>query len=252
MPKLLVVARLANGSTADQLLSALRTEGEQLLAADNLITTFRVARPAVVSDISGSAVPRYEQIVERGLSNGVRLGGIDAILDLTVAEGALPALIEAAEGMAKRIGPALDTTTSAVVAGDVHLLLDGVGDFQLFYCMRRIDGVTHDEFSQFWLSQHSAHGLATPGLKGYLQLHADLDASVAAAAAVGVEVADLDGVALEWFSTMDAFIAAVTASPSHGKAAKSSESAFNDIERAEVIITPDNETPRTGGLVYHR
>ncbi len=103
--------------------------------------------------------------------------------------------------------------------------------------------VSHDVFSRYWREQHSQIGKVTPGLAGYRQLHADVDRSSALAEAVGVEIHDIDGVALEWFRDMAAFLAAVGSPPSHAEAAKSSEDNFNDISRATAIVVAGRLMP---------
>jgi hypothetical protein len=184
----------------------------------------------------------YDEVLTRGLSNGVLLGGFDVALTVTgaaemsdgTARGILADLVD---GLTGRLGDALDPERSALAIGTAHAIKEGHGPIQLFYGMRRKPDVTHDAFSDYWLQQHSQVGVVTPGLAGYEQLHVDQEATGAATAAAGLGVEVLDGVALEWFADMAAFVSAVGSQPSHGAAAKASEDNFNDISRAIGIMT---------------
>ncbi len=181
----------------------------------------------------------YDEVLTRGLSNGVILGGFDVAVSLTSSRlgPAAEIAVEALAGLDDRLGDALDAERSAVAIGTAHPIMEGHGPIQLFYGMRCKEGVTHDAFSDYWLQQHSKVGVVTPGLAGYLQLHVDPDPSTKATEAAGLGVEVLDGVALEWFADMAAFVSAVGSKPSHGAAAKASEDNFNDISRATAIMT---------------
>jgi hypothetical protein len=183
----------------------------------------------------------YDGVLTRGLSNGVILGGFDVALSVTTApemgpETAVDVLADAVDGLPGRLGDALDPERSAVAIGTAHPIMDGHSPIQLFYGMRRKAGVTHQEFSDYWLQQHSKVGVVTPGLSGYYQLHVDPEPSERATKAAGFGIDVLDGIALEWFTDMASFVNA-TGQPVHGQKAKASEDNFNDISRATAIMT---------------
>jgi hypothetical protein len=183
-------------------------------------------------------------VCTRGLSNGVILGGFDVALSVTVADepGATDRLADAVDGLAGRLGDVLDAERSAVAIGTAHVIKEGHGPIQLFYGMRRLPAVTHEQFSDYWLQQHSKVGVVTPGLAGYHQLHVDPAPTGLAAKAGGLGVEVLDGVALEWFADMADFVSAIGSKPSHGVAAKSSEQQVHDIDRATAIMPKVLET----------
>ena len=183
----------------------------------------------------------YEFVVENGLSNGVKLGGFDVVLDLAIDGGAPQDANDVIAAAVADLGTAIDRERSAVVVGKVHVLMEGTGDTQLFYGMRRLPEVSVEEFGRYWREQHAEVGKVTPGLAGYRQLHADGPATRAAAAAAGLGISDFDGVALEWFATVDDFVSAVGSRPSHGVKAKASESNFNDIARAVPTVATVHE-----------
>ena len=115
-------------------------------------------------------------------------------------------------------------------------MLDGGGPVQLFYCMRRAPDTTHEAFSDFWGKQHINIASTTPGLSGYRQLHASLSHSKIAAAAAGLPVSEINGVALEWFPAMGGFVSAVGGPAEYTTAAKASEEQFNNLNGVTAMV----------------
>ena len=187
---------------------------------------------------SGSSMPSsYDLILERGLANGVMLGGFSAVLEVScAAPDGLDELARSVEGVAPRLAGLIDVDRSSAVVGTDVVILDGGGPVQLFYCMRRAPDTTHEAFSQFWAQQHTKIASTTPGLSGYRQLHASLSHSRAAAAAAGLPVSEINGVALEWFRAMDGFVSAVGGPATFTTAAKASEEKFNNLDGATSIV----------------
>ena len=179
----------------------------------------------------------YERILRDGLSNGVRLGGFDAVFELNAPDpGSLPQLVAALTEFRAAAGHLVDGARTAAAAGTDVVIVEGTGPVHLVYGMRRKAGTSHDEFSRFWEQQHTTVAKFTPGLAGYRQLHADPALSKAAADAAGVARCDVDGVALEWFAALPDFCSAVGAPVDFKERAKSSEGQFNDIQRATAIV----------------
>jgi hypothetical protein len=196
---------------------------------------YRVA--ARVPRSGASPAPAYDQILERGLANGVMLGGFSVVVELSCpAPAGLDELARSVDGIGDRLGSSIERDRSRAVAGTDVVILDGGGSVQLFYCMRRSENTTHAAFCEFWAQQHTKIASTTPGLTGYRQLHADLDRSCAAADAAGLPRAEINGVALEWFRAMDGFVSAVGGPAEFTKAAKASEEQFNNLDGASGII----------------
>src|SRR3954454_23288447 len=67
----------------------------------------------------------YDEVCTRGLSNGVILGGFDVALSVTVAAApdATDRLAAAVDGLADRLGDALDAERSAVAVGTDHPIM---------------------------------------------------------------------------------------------------------------------------------
>jgi hypothetical protein len=239
---------LLSASTEDRIAELDDVAARELHRLSRLSYASRWQRAGRLAGTNGRRSPwaaedaRYDEVLTRGLSNGVILGGFDVALSVTSAvemgdQTALGVLTDLVAGLADRLGDALDAERSAVAIGTDHPIMVGHAPFQLFYGMRRKPGVTHEAFSAYWLEQHSKVGVVTPGLTGYDQLHVDPEATATATAAAGLGVEVLDGVALEWFADLAAFVSAVGSKPSHGAAAKASEDNFNDIARAIGILT---------------
>ena len=137
---------------------------------------------------SGSSMPSsYDLILERGLANGVMLGGFSAVLEVSCpAPDGLDELARCVDGVGGRLEGLIDRSRSCAVVGTDLVLLDGGGPVQLFYCMRRSPDATHEAFSKFWAKQHAEIAVTTPSLAGYRQLHASLDHSRVASEAAGL------------------------------------------------------------------
>jgi len=189
----------------------------------------------------------YGRILQNGLSNGVKLGGFDAVVELTIpGRRRLADLVGCLEEIRGTAGDAIDSPRSAAVAGTDVVLVDGVGPLRLFYAMRRKAGTSHADFCRYWEKRHSKMTRITPGLAGFKHLHADLDASKRAAEAAGVGLHDIDGVSLQWYRSAHDFakvVALVGPMVPHADApmsfkdkALSSEREFSDLNRATAIV----------------
>ncbi|HUP72976.1 MAG TPA: EthD domain-containing protein, partial [Acidimicrobiales bacterium] len=197
--------------------------------------TYRVA--ARVPSSGATPPPPYDLILERGLANGVKLGGFSAVIEVSCpAPHGLDELARCVEGVGERLGSLIDRERSSAVAGTDLVILDGGGPVQLFYCMRRAGDTTHEAFCDFWAKQHTKIATTTPGLTGYRQLHANLGQSRVAAEAAGLPLSEIDGVALEWFRAMDGFVSAVGGPAEYTSAAKASEEQFNNLGGATSIV----------------
>jgi len=229
----LLVTAAAMAPTAE-LEEALRVGAERALPSGG---ASRVLFPLPEPEDSGSD---FSRILRDGLSNGVKLGGFDAVVELNAPEpGALPDLVGSLSEIRASAGALIDPARTAAVAGTDVVIVDGTGPVHLVYGMRRKAGTSHEDFSRYWEQQHTTVARFTPGLAGYRQLHADPALSKAAAVAAGVDLFDVDGVALEWFATLPDFCSAVGAPVDFKERAKSSEGQFNDIERATAIVVAE-------------
>lgn len=211
---------------------------------------YRVA--ACVPSSGATPAPAYDQILERGLANGVMLGGFCAVLEVSCpAPGGLDGLARCVDGIGTRLGSLIDRDRSSAVVGTDMVMIDGGGPVQLFYCMRRSPDTTHEAFSKFWAKQHAEIAVTTPSLTGYRQLHADLDHSRVAAEAAGLPGSEINGVALEWFRAMDGFVSAVGGPAKFTQAAKASEVQFNNLGGVTCMIgSVFDRSNRVGGAPW--
>jgi hypothetical protein len=234
---LLLVTAAATAQTP-QLAESLHGAAEQALKSARVEgSASRVLFP--ISEVDAGS-DDYSRILRDGLSNGVKLGGFDAVFELNAPDRAsLPALVSALVEFRTVAGHLVDSARTAAAAGTDVVVVDGTGPVHLVYGMRAKAGTSHEEFSRFWEQQHTTVARFTPGLAGYRQLHADPELSKAAAAAAGVGLSDVDGVAIEWFATLPDFCSAVGAPVDFKERAKSSEGQFNDIDRATAIVVAD-------------
>jgi EthD domain len=241
MPLSRVVLLVAAGPTVQTapLAEALQAGAERALKSGRIDAGgSRVLFPLPESADAGRD---YGRILREGLSNGVKLGGFDAVVELNAPDpSALPDLVSSLEEIRASVRAFIDPARTAAVAGTDIVIVEGRGPVHLVYGMRRKAGTSHQDFSRYWEQQHTTVAKFTPGLAGYRQLHADPELSKAAAGAAGVDLYDVDGVALEWFASLPDFCSAVGAPVDFKERAKSSEGQFNDIQRATAIVVADN------------
>jgi hypothetical protein len=228
----------------------LRDEARTALGAVELPDAVaRVALP-VAGSPAGSPETAYDEVLASGLSNGVLLGGLDAVVELAVpsSHGA-SRVVTGFAGIGDRLKATVDADASMAVVGTDFVIVDGDAPIQLFYFMRRNPSLTLQGFTETWRDQHTKVARFTPGLAGYRQLHADAALSADAARSAGVGRADVDGVAQEWFDTIDAFLSATGAPAEFREQAKASESRFNDLQKVTAVLTNVGAPLRGGDAV---
>ncbi len=81
----------------------------------------------------------FSRVLERGLSNGVQLGGFDLVLIVSVPSEAVPALSDALPKSFEPLAGLIDPARSALVVGSEDIIMEGTGDVHLIYCMRRLN-----------------------------------------------------------------------------------------------------------------
>ena len=188
---------------------------------------------------AGNALRRFDELVESGLvpnATRVPIKSFDAVLEISVPFEVGPdALVDAIDGLAERLGPVFDPTRSAVALGVDHPITHGGGALQIFVCLRRMAGATHDQFCDYWRNDLIQHTTKTPGKTGYRQLHADPALTSRAARGAGVEIDDVDGVALEFYPDLAGLYAATDWASQPGSAMIRSESQMIDFARGGMV-----------------
>jgi hypothetical protein len=110
--------------------------------------------------------------------------GFDAVLQVAMRPDADAALlVGAVKGASERLGDWIDPSRSAALIGQQHVIVPGEGPIWLVYAIRRLPELTREAFLDHWLHKHADIARAVPGLTGYCQVHADPEASRAAAEA---------------------------------------------------------------------
>jgi hypothetical protein len=173
-----------------------------------------------------------ERILAHGLppiEQPVEATSYDATLVVRLPDRTDPdPLSDAAQQAVGDLGELVDGTRSALVAGTEHVVIAGAGAFEMYYGIARRADLGHEQFSDYWRNAFTQqHSLHTPGKAGYHQLHADLELTARLARATGLTGGDFDGLAIEWFPDVDAFLLA----DAHGRAQSGAGAAFMDGER---------------------
>jgi hypothetical protein len=152
---------------------------------------------------------RKAAAVVSGSETGVDRSDVDAAIDVT-SEGDSPMdLIAAAKGLAERSEGVVDPRRSVAVAGREFLVRPGGGAVQIHFCLRRLPSLTTEEFRALWAGEFAAQARLVPHVTGYRQIEVDGAWAAAASDATGLEIVDVDGVAVEWFADDDEFAQAV-------------------------------------------
>jgi hypothetical protein len=160
------------------------------------------------------------------------------VLEVSVRDDTDPEVLFATlDGLVGRLGGAIEPARSAAALGVDHEIMEGTGAVQLFYCLRRVPALTHEQFSDYWRNQLVKHTTKTPMKAGYRQVHADPELTIRAAKAAGVEIDDIDGVALEWYPDMPSFSTAVAWSDQPTAPSIEAETEMSDIGRAIAVLT---------------
>jgi uncharacterized protein (TIGR02118 family) len=114
------------------------------------------------------------------------------------------------------------------------------------FILRRRPELPAEEFHRYWREQHGplvASHAAALGIRKYIQLHTT-DSPLAAAIAEGrgCEPTDYDGIAILWFDSTDALVAAAsTPGGVTGSAALlEDERTFIDLPRSQLWISDDH------------
>jgi hypothetical protein len=194
-----------------------------------------------VAAAAGEVLGVFDELVSLGglppAFARVPLDAFDAVLEVKVPdEVGASRLIGAFEGMVGQLGAGVDPVRSCALVGVEHTIIEGNGPVQLFYAFRRIPSISHEDFVDYWEHRLVEQTTKTPGKSGYSQLHADLDLSSRFARAVGVSIDDFDGVALEWYPGVEAFMTAVSWASEPTAAIIESESSINDFKSSLAML----------------
>jgi hypothetical protein len=127
-----------------------------------------------------------------------------AVIHVNLADRA-DLLADAVHGAGAEFGQLIDPGRSAALAGSEHVIVPGEERLMLAMAIRRLPSLTHEQYVEHWSTIHAELGWKVPGSQGYRQVRraAPLSRQVADAAELGV--ADLDGVALAYYSDEQAF-----------------------------------------------
>ena len=163
---------------------------------------------------------------------------IDGVLEAAVpGAGDWGRLFDLARAAGEQLSGVIDPARSAAIAGVEHDIVPGEMPILLVYALRRLPTLTHEGFSDYWLHHHADFGRRIQAGRGYRQLHGDLEASSELAAAAGVAIDDLDGIAEAAYPDLQVFLE-VMAQPAVAAEAMEDEKTFIDHSRsAGSVVT---------------
>jgi hypothetical protein len=179
------------------------------LSEDGSITTLKQVLQAERGFVEEHAGASYRLAIRDAASRiampSMGVPEFDEVLELGVPDEAGDApLIEAAAALGPKLAGLIDPTRSAAHLGQEYVFRNRQGPLQLFRIMRRKKVLTTEQFSDHFRHVHSIYGKLVPGAPGYRQLHRQDDSTLAAAAAAGVDISDIDGIAQLIYPDLDA------------------------------------------------
>lgn len=121
-------------------------------------------------------------------------------------EGNLPAMTQAVAAMARALGSHLDGGGAAVLVGREIAITRGDGPIYNIMPLRRLPGMSHDEFMHHWFDRHATLGEGVDGVR-YRQNHVDYPATEALSATIGLDFEPMDGLTESYFDSIDAAVA---------------------------------------------
>jgi EthD domain len=125
--------------------------------------------------------------------------------------GYLAAVLDLDDGgrLSEAVAPladVVDRERSRLAASVPRPIVAGTGPIGLFHILRRRDGLTREEFLEYWGGGHTRFSRTIPGLEAYVQHVVDPDRTLSLAGAVDLPPADFDGVAVTYTSSIEAHV----------------------------------------------
>jgi hypothetical protein len=93
-----------------------------------------------------------------------------------------------------------------LVAGPFHDVVPGQGSYAFVHPMRHLPSQDRRQYQDYWLNEHAKFPARRPQISRYCQLHASATVSEQVRAELGLEEADVDGVALMFTRTIADYI----------------------------------------------
>lgn len=134
----------------------------------------------------------------------------------------------------RRLAPLLDPDRSMAIVGHDHVFVDPPAPTpaRYQYLMHRRADFTHEAYLHRYLTVHSAFGLRTANIEGYVQLHVDMDRSRRLGRAVGLEAEPCDSMSELHITSVAHFLDGIIADPDVGAEAQEDEERFVDRPRS--------------------
>jgi len=131
---------------------------------------------------------------------------VDGVIEITGPDD------RAVAGLADDLFEVIDPARCAAVAGTCHHVIEGTGAVMIALGGNRAPGTTMEQLSEWWLHQHAPLVMRTvsPLPNSYEQLHADADASRAAAGLAGVDPIPWDMFDSIYVDSVEDFVATMS------------------------------------------
>ena len=132
------------------------------------------------------------------------------------------------------LGDQVDRDRSMALVGTDHVFIEPPepAPVRYQYLMHRRADFSHDAYLERSRTVHSAFGLRTPNISGYVQLHVDPDASRELGTATGLAAPPCDSMSELHLRSVEHFLEGIIADPEIGRLATEDEERFVDRPRS--------------------
>jgi hypothetical protein len=145
---------------------------------------------------AGVVIPEDQELISaRFRAGGTEVTTLDAYVSFdlesyepTAAD--FETLISASEGFSSALGNAIDSAESVAFAGIANLVIPGVAPLAMILLLDRTEGLSVEQYNEWWVRHGDDHRRLNPAQVGYHQLHIAPELNALAAAAAGVSTTD--------------------------------------------------------------
>lgn len=132
-------------------------------------------------------------------------------------------------------GTSVDAERSSILIGSEFTVVPGDQPIVLAMALTRRDGMSFEDFLEYWRTTHAELGRQVPGSEGYRQIHPDSALTETAWQQTGFTGPRYDGIAMACYSTDEAFRAVLANAEVAGPLLEDEKNFINH-ERSAMII----------------
>ncbi len=186
-PRALFLLRQQPDASAESFRDALRDWRRQ--------RAFEVGPGSIVARAGAAMVEEQELISGRFRRRGVEVTPVDGYVSLDIESYEPTAddfetLLGEADGCLDSLVDVIDPAGSIALAGVANLVIPGVAPLSMILILDRAEGISLEQYNEWWVRHGDDHRRANPAQVGYHQVHIAPELNVRAAEAAGVSTTE--------------------------------------------------------------